>query len=146
MTDHRGTLLAVSFGLLVVVVFSLLFAVSAGLFLGSGPGYVGVEDAPSGTGSDVVGVDAAAPNESVGPGDAAPADRTWISDYVFRTVDEEAGVVCYVVNLQGGVGIDCLPLDQTNLVGRNLTAGDANRTAVAASATSANATANTTSD
>ena len=42
-------------------------------------------------------------------------DRVWISTFVFRTVDEEAGVVCYVTELPEGAGIDCVPIGQTRL-------------------------------
>jgi len=34
-----------------------------------------------------------------------------------RYVDEEAGVVCYEKSMPSGTGIDCMPLEQTGLVG-----------------------------
>ena len=51
------------------------------------------------------------------PGVGADDDRVWISQFVFRTVDEEAGVVCYVTELPEGAGIDCMPIQQTGLAG-----------------------------
>lgn len=36
-------------------------------------------------------------------------EEVFVSEHVFRTVDEEAGVVCYVGTLREGAGISCLP-------------------------------------
>jgi hypothetical protein len=34
---------------------------------------------------------------------------------VFRTIDDEAGVVCYSLSNDKGAGIDCIPLSETRL-------------------------------
>jgi hypothetical protein len=45
-------------------------------------------------------------------GDASEGQE-WVDTHIVRTVDEEAGVVCWVWYKTGG--IDCLPLSQTLL-------------------------------
>lgn len=52
------------------------------------------------------------------PGMTQLVESAWDGD-VFRFVDEEAEVVCYLYDVYRGGGIDCLPLSQTALnVGR----------------------------
>lgn len=51
-----------------------------------------------------------------------PNEEQWVSDNVYRVTDDEADVVCYVVNVEEGAGIDCLPRNRTEL------ADSANRT------------------
>ncbi|MFB6131447.1 MAG: hypothetical protein ABEJ28_11585 [Salinigranum sp.] len=73
------------------------------------------------------------------------ADEVWISTYVLRTVDREAGVVCYVADLPDGVGVDCLPIDRTNLA-PNATAPTTNRPRPAATTTNRTRSATTTAN
>jgi hypothetical protein len=56
----------------------------------------------------LVGCGGAPPAANISPGVS-------VADFVERYIDEEAGVVCWVVRGTDGGGIDCLPLDDTRL-------------------------------